>query len=259
MYVRKLQEWRPQFLAGYPSNIYVLARFMEREGVRVPLRAVFTSSEVLTPAERTVIERQFETQVWDRYGTGERLAVGQQCELRSYHQNVEFGVLEVADEVGVRVPLDTRGQLVQTSLTNFSMPLIRYAIEDMGYAMVDGCDCGRGLPLMGPVDGRKDDVIVTPDGRLMPRAGLDQIHEYAFGVERCQLVQHRADELVVRVLPRPEYSDADAAELVKQLQRRLGSQMHIQVELVDTLQLSVTGKERFIISELDPYRAEVRQ
>jgi len=251
IYIRKLQEWQPKFIAGYPSNVFTLARFMEREGVQIPVQAIFTSSEILTPTERKVIEKQFACQVWDRYGTGERLVVGQQCEYGNYHQNVEFGILQVDSPRGEPAPLRSKGELIHTGLTNFSMPLIRYASEDIGYVINKPCPCGRGLPLMGPVDGRKDDVIVTTDGRLMPRAGLDQIHEFVENMERCQLVQERIGEVIVRVLPRPGFNDADAAELIRQLRKRLGRGTEVRVELVDDLPLTVTGKERFIVSKVN--------
>lgn len=251
-YLEKLRQWRPKFIAGYPSNVYVLARFMERESIQIPVQAVLTSSEVLTPTERKVIERQFACKVWDRYGTGERLVVGQQCEHRSYHQNMEYGVLQIDSPLGEPASTGTKGELIQTSLTNFSMPLIRYCSEDTGYLVGGSCPCGRGLALMGPVDGRKDDVIVTADGRLMPRAGLDQIHEFVENIERCQLVQERVGEVLVRVLPLPGFSEADAAELKRQLHRRLGASTDVRVEIVAELSLTVTGKERYIVSKVNP-------
>ena len=251
LYIDKLRKWRPKFIAGYPSNVFTLARFMEREGEQIAVEAVFTSSELLTPTERKIIEKQFACRVWDRYGTGERLVVGQQCEYGNYHQNVEFGILQVDSPRGQPAPVGSKGELIHTGLTNFSMPLIRYASEDIGYVINEPCPCGRGLPLMGSVDGRKDDVIVTTDGRLMPRAGLDQIHEFVENMERCQLVQERVGEVMVRVLPRPGFNDADAAELIHQLRKRLGQGTEVRVEIVEELPLTVTGKERFIVSKVD--------
>jgi len=251
LYVEKLQELRPKFIAAYPSNIFMLARYMEQTGIEVPVQAVFVSSEVTTPTERKIIEKQFRCKVWDRYGSAERAAVSHQCEFGNYHQNVEFGVMQVDSPLGTPALPGQKGEIVQTSLTNFSMPLIRYAIEDVGYSVEDTCACGRTLPLIGPVDGRKDDVIVTADGRFMPRAGLDQIHEFVANLERCQLVQERLGELIVRVLPRPGFNDTDTAELISQLRKRLGPDTTIKVQLVDDLPLSATGKERFIVSRVD--------
>jgi phenylacetate-CoA ligase len=251
LYIRKLQEWRPQFIAAYPSSAYTLARFMEQEGVIIPVRALFTSSEVLSPAERNIIERQFACKVWDRYGTGERLAVSQQCEQGSYHQNSEFGIMQVDSPMGQPAPIKTKGEVVQTGLTNYSMPLIRYAIGDGGYLQNEACSCGRSLPGIGPMDGRKDDVIVTADGRLMPRAGLDQVYEFVKNLERCQLVQERIGEVIVRVLPRPGFGVLDEGELKSQLHLRLGAGTEVIVQVTDNLLLTAAGKERFIISKVD--------
>ncbi len=250
-YVKKLQQWRPEFIAGYPSNLFTLARFMEREKTRIGVQAVFTSSEVLTPTERSAIEDRFLCKVWDRYGTGERLAVSQQCEHGNYHQNVEFGLFQVDSPRGQPAADGQKGELIQTGLTNFSMPLIRYASEDAGSQQKGSCLCGRQLPLMGAVDGRKDDVIVTADHRLMPRAGLDQIHEFVPNLERCQIIQEEIGEVIIRVQPRAGYSESDGQELVSQLGRRLGRGTRIRIQLVDRLELSPTGKERFIVSRLN--------
>jgi phenylacetate-CoA ligase len=251
LYLERLKKWKPKFIAGYPSNMFTLARFMEQQNEQVPVDAIFTSSEALTSVERKVIEKQFVCKVWDRYGTGERLVVSQQCEHGNYHQNVEYGILQIDCPRGQPAPTGNKGELIQTSLTNFSMPLIRYASEDIGYVLDGTCPCGRGLPLMGSVDGRKDDVIVTADGRLMPRAGLDQIHEFVENLERCQLVQERIGEVVVRVVPTRAFNAADSAELVRQLRKRLGQSTQVRIELVDRLDLTVTGKKRFIVSKLD--------
>ena len=250
-YLEMLRKWKPKFIAGYPSNIFTLARFLELKKEYVSLEAIFTSSEVLTPVERKVIERQFQCKIWDRYGTGERLVVGQQCEHGNYHQNVEFGILQIGGPDGMPAPSGVKGELIQTGLTNFSMPLIRYATEDIGWLTNGACRCGRGLPLMGPVEGRKDDVIVTADGRIMPRAGLDQIHEFADNLERCQLVQEKLGEVLVRVLPRPGFGPEDERELANQLSRRLGKGTQVRIDIVDRLDLTISGKERFIVSKLN--------
>lgn len=250
-YVRKLKDWRPEFVAAYPSSLFTLARFMQYLGVRIPVQAIFTSSEALSELERKVIEDQFQCKVWDRYGTGERLAVTQQCEYGNYHQNVEFGIFQVDSPTGEPTPSGEKGTLILTGLTNFAMPLIRYEIGDAGRLIEGECPCGRKLPLAGPVDGRKDDVIVTAEGRLMPRAGLDQIHELVQNIERCQLFQREPGEITVRVQPRPGFDESDRAELVRQLQKRLGRATVIEIEQVEKLELTATGKQRFIVSEVD--------
>lgn len=252
-YVEQLRRWAPRFIAAYPSSIFTLARYMDTIDATIPVEAVFTGSESVSEVERRTIERRF-GKVYDRYGTGERLVVGQQCAEGNYHQNVEFGILQVDRTRGEPAATGEAGELIHTGLTNLSMPLLRYASEDVGYLRDEACPCGRPLPLMGAVEGRKDDVIVTADGRLMPRAGLDQIHEFVERMERCQLLQREPGAVVIRVLPRPGFCADDEAELARQLRKRVGDTTRITVEVVDDLPLTVTGKHRFIVSELEPAR-----
>jgi phenylacetate-CoA ligase len=250
-YLSKLQEWRPRYLAGHPSSLFIFGRFMESQGIQIPVRAVFTSSEALTPLERQVIERQFACRVWDRYGANERLVSSQQCEHGNYHQNAEFGLLQVDWPAGTPAAPGAKGELVQTGLTNLSMPLIRYASGDVGCLCEDRCACGRGLPLMGPVDGRKDSLLVTADGRWVPSVGLERVYQAVEHVERCQLVQKRVGEVIVRVQPQPGFDAADATELVRRLRRLLGAGTEIRVEQVAELRGTANGKRRYVVSEVD--------
>ncbi len=250
LYLDQIRRWGPCYLAGYPSNLFVLARFMNRSGTVIPMKAIFTSSELVTPAERRAIEAAFACRVWDRYGTNERLVVSQQCEEGSYHQNAEFGIAEVEVD-GRPSRVGESGRLLQTGLANRAMPLIRFDIGDIAALSEERCACGRGLPLLNPVEGRREDVLVTAEGRPMPRAGLDQIYEYVDRVEQCQLVQERAGEVIVRVVPRPGFSADDERTLVRELRKRVGEATRVTVERVEALPRSPTGKMRFIVSTLD--------
>jgi phenylacetate-CoA ligase len=250
-YIAQLQEWSPCYIAGYPSALSTLARYARQHQLVIPMRAVFTSSETLTPLDRSVIESVFACKVWDRYGAGERLVTFSECPDGQLHQCAEFGIAEV-DVDGRQARPGEQGRLLCTGLWNSAMPLIRYDSEDVVAVPTQSsvCTCNRGLPLIGPVEGRRDDVLVTSEGRLMPRAGLDQIYEYIDTIDRCQLVQERRGEIVVKVIPRPGFTAAQESELVRQLRRRIGYGTAVQVMLVNNIPPSASGKIRFIVSRL---------
>jgi len=67
-YVDALRKFRPMGLEGYPSSIYALARFMAEQGITIPLKAVFTTSETLEPRQKQLIEEVFACRVFDYYG-----------------------------------------------------------------------------------------------------------------------------------------------------------------------------------------------
>jgi phenylacetate-CoA ligase len=70
-------------------------------------------------------------------------------------------------------------------------------------------------------------------------------------VDASQLVQTDLDRLLIRLVPRPEYSPDDAAHLVRELKARLGADMRIDIELVKELPRTARGKFKWVISEID--------
>ncbi|MGH9592468.1 MAG: hypothetical protein ACRD5L_05210, partial [Bryobacteraceae bacterium] len=57
-YVEEFNRFRPEFVRGYPSSIYIFTQFAASEGLRLHApQAVLSSSETLSPEMRVVIER----------------------------------------------------------------------------------------------------------------------------------------------------------------------------------------------------------
>jgi phenylacetate-CoA ligase len=132
------------------------------------------------------------------------------------------------------------------------MPLIRYQTTDRTALKTHACACGRPLPLMEDVTTKAEDLLRLRDGRLVPPSVLTHPFKPLDSIEASQLVQTDLDRLVVRLIPRPEYSDKDAHHLVRELKARLGEDMRIDIELVESLPRTARGKFKWVISEVDP-------
>ena len=65
-------------------------------------------------------------------------------------------IMEFVDGNGEEVSSGERGEIVYTSLLHYAQPLIRYAVGDVGVPVDGECPCGRKLPLMKVVEGRRD-------------------------------------------------------------------------------------------------------
>ena len=73
-----------------------------------------------------------------------------------------------------------RGPLLVTGFANRATPLLRYRVGDVGTRSKHPCPCGRAGDVFVEVDGRVEDYVQTPDGRLVGRlkqsaAPADQI------------------------------------------------------------------------------------
>ncbi len=65
-YLQKMKEWRPKYLRGYPSSLYILARMAKDANMELPpVEGILTASETLLPAYRETIESAFGAKVYD--------------------------------------------------------------------------------------------------------------------------------------------------------------------------------------------------
>lgn len=251
-YFAALREFQPRVIDGYPSSLYVLARVLLKRSERLPLKAAITSSETLYDFQREAIETAFECRVFDYYAAAERVTFAVECDHhQGHHLCEEYGITEILDDDAQAVPDGREGLMVGTSLHNIGMPMLRYQTADRTALKTGACACGRPLPLMEDVTTKAEDLLRLRDGRLIPPSVLTHPFKPLDSIEASQLVQTDLDRLVVRLVPRPEYSEKDAQHLVRELKARLGNDMRVDIELVDSLERTARGKFKWVISQVD--------
>ena len=250
-YVEALARFRPAALDGYPSTLYLIARYLQHVGETFPLRAAITSSETLYDFQREVIEERFQCRVFDYYALAERVIFSGECDRHEgHHVAMEYGLAEVTDANGEPCPRGKAGRLVGTSLHNFAMPLLRYVTNDMTALRPDACSCGRGLELLEDVTTKAEDVLTLKDGRLISPSVLTHPFKPLDCIAGSQIVQTAPDAITVRLIPGAGYNDDLTHHLVSELQARLGDDTRIDVQVVDELETSANGKFKWVISHV---------
>ena len=250
-YFEALRQFQPAVLDGYPSTLYLLAKYLQNRGERFPLRAAVTSSETLYDFQREAIESSFSCRVFDYYALAERAVFSHECDRHEgHHLAMEYGLAEVTDPSGGPLPRGQSGRLVGTTLHNKAMPLIRYATNDMTALRPGACSCGRGLELMEDVTTKAEDVLTLPDGRLISPSVLTHPFKPLDCIEGSQIVQTAPGAVTVRLIPGANYSDALTHHLVRELTARLGDGVRVEVQMVDKLETSANGKFKWVISHV---------
>lgn len=138
--------------------------------------------------------------VVDNYSSQEVGAIALECpESGLYHVQSESLIVEVLDDAGAPCSAGQIGRVVVTDLHNFATPLIRYELRD--YAEVGPvCPCGRGLPTLARVLGRRRNMVMLPGGEHhWPLVGLHRYREVA-AILQYQLVQHSLEEVEMRLV-----------------------------------------------------------
>jgi phenylacetate-CoA ligase len=71
-----------------------------------------------------------------------------------------------------------------------------------------------------------------------------------FPVKEAQYVQKSLSEILIRIVKDMSYHDETTNDIVKEVRKRLGSAISINVEFVDNIERGPGGKLRTVISEI---------
>jgi phenylacetate-CoA ligase len=251
VYLEALRSHNIQYVLGYASSLYTLAQtILERDLTAPALQVAISNAEPLFDYQRAAIEQAFRCTMRNTYGMSENVCGASECAAATMHLWPEMGVLEVLDDTHDR-PLaeGEMGRFICTGLLNTDMPFIRYEIGDRGALAMHnaGCQCGRTLPAIQAIEGRMDDVIITPDGRRVGR--LDPVFKADMPIHEAQIIQKTIDHITVRFVPASNYTTKDGELIISRLCDRVGA-IHIDLEMVDTIPREANGKFRAVISHV---------
>lgn len=242
-YAALIRQWKPEKLYGYASALALLAGFLSRLGWEAPdgwPRAVFTTAEPLYEFQRTTIQSVFRCPVSVEYGSRDAGLVANECPAGGFHVCAE----------GILVETTPDGEILVTNFDSWALPIIRYRTGDVGKLEPRPCPCGRGLPLLRNVEGRRTDFLVTPSGRVLHALAAIYVLREIPEVNQFQVVQERLDRLVVRVRPEGSRLPPEACErIIKSLGRLFEGKADILVEEADRL-TSPSGKHRYVVSHV---------
>ncbi len=250
-YADAIDHFGPETIIGYVGPLHELARWIDRQG-RTPHRPrrVLGAAEALMPHQRETIERVFGAPAYDTYGCREVMLIAAECEARDgLHLNIDHLHVEFLDP-GAGAEVDGPRELVITDLSNDGMPLMRYLNGDLGTPGKTACACGRGLPKLAKVDGRKLDALRTADGRLLPGEYFVHTLMTLGGFSKYQVLQRRIDALVVRLVPGPDYGVHVEDAIRAELRKLVGDSIAIEFDQVDRIALTASGKHRVTVCEL---------
>lgn len=242
--VDALERMQPSFLRGWPSCLYIIARWMNRNNRRIAApKFIITSSENLYQYMRSRIEHVFGAKVVDGYGQSEFVAYALQCQLcQGYHVQMETGIMELIPYRGAL------SEIVGTCLWNFAMPFIRYATGDLAIKQQQPCPCGRKSWLLSEIVGRTADLVYRQEQSDSAYA-LGQCTFYDLEeIKESQILLEDDNTVNVKVVPRGELSSRTKDLIRCEIEKVLGtSPMTVIIEEVDQVSPLERGKRPLIV------------
>ncbi len=195
MLLSMLDRVRPTVIVSVPSFLRRIAAYAQEKGVDLaagPVRKLVCIGEPVRNADFSLnalgerLHEAWGTPPLSTYGVTE-LAVSM-CECENGcggHVHPELVYIEIIDENGRRVEEDFKeGEIVATSLGVDGMPLLRFRTGDWSFLVRQPCACGSWTPRIGPILGRRNQVMKIKGTSVYPSAvqkvldGIDEVAEY---------------------------------------------------------------------------------
>ncbi|MEZ4889336.1 MAG: AMP-binding protein [Crocinitomicaceae bacterium] len=117
------------------------------------------------------IQQDWDVELYSTYASTEMGAAFTECLAQNGgHLNPDLIHLEVIKEDGSHAQNNEIGEVVVTTLGVEGTPLIRYKTGDLARLHTTTCACGRTTPRLGPIIGRKNQLIKYKGTTIFPNA-----------------------------------------------------------------------------------------
>ena len=244
-YAKAICDANVKWMHGYPSLISLFADYVINQSLVVPpLTVVTTGSENLLASQKKKIEKAFNTKVVELYGQSEGVAIISECASRQLHVDEDYSCVEFISIEGSK----NEYKIVGTNWHNKAFPLFRYDTGDV--VTIDDkvkCTCSLSGRIVCSIDGREEDYIVLENGVKVGR--LDHPFKDMVNVREAQIIQKKDYTVLVRIVKGENYADRDEKGLIKELRKRIGKDVIINLEYVEKIWRTKTGKLRFVVKE----------
>lgn len=257
-YLLEIDRWSPDLIIGYADSLFAIAKYAINNKIKLEGRfKVVSSAGTLFPEYRKVIKSVFRGNVYNRYGTRELGNIAFECEQHDgLHISMSTHHVEILSDDGHTLTEGEDGNIIVTTLTNYSMPLLRYKVGDMGVLTKKECRCGRSTDRIVDISGRSSDMIKINGGIISP---FFIIH--LFGVvhnpqwlEKFQVIQQSEKVFIIKLVINNDFDKTkvirETTPITKDLERVLGPDVNINYTVVDEIQNTESGKYRYVVCEI---------
>ena len=252
-HVELLKKIKPDIIYGYPSNLTLLALYIREKGIKaINPKIIFSVAEALEPKAKEAIDSIMHVNTCDILGTIELGDIAWQCEKRGgYHTSADAVIIEFLKD-GRPVKPGEEGKIVCTSLYGYTMPFIRYAVDDVCVPSDRFCPCGRTLPMMESIKGRANDFIVLPDGQIVASCFLVIIMQAFHDVAQYRIIQQDKKRIIVHLVKGKEFNGRTTELIKEEIKKVTGNTLEVEVEILEKLNRDESGKIRTVVSKVIP-------
>ena len=205
-------KFKPTYIIAVPSFLLKLIEYAQQHHIDVnasgikgaicigePLREEDFSLNTLSQK----IKANWNIELFSTYASTEMSTAFTECEqLQGGHHHPELIIVEILDPNDTPVAQGEAGELTITTLGVEGMPLLRFKTGDIVKAHHSKCNCGRNTIRLGPVIGRKKQMIKYKGTTLYPPAMHNILND--FNKIECYIIEiscntFGTDEILIKI------------------------------------------------------------
>jgi phenylacetate-CoA ligase len=254
-FVDRFSKDKFEYINGYTSSIVLLARYCQSKNrvlksICPTLKMVITTSEMLFPDDRLLLEEWLGIPVINEYGASEVGLIAMQNAQGDFEINQQNLYVEVVDEENQPVPEGAIGSILVTDLYNKAHPMIRYKIGDLGSLQT----LENGIRVLKDLQGRVSDMVLLPSGKVVP--GLTfyyvtkAIIKEDLDILEFIVIQKELASFEIQYVSKSDMGDALKKEIQKSMDEYLEPGLAVIYTRHEFLDRSKRGKLKQFINEV---------
>ncbi len=238
-------KFSPEVIHSYPTLLYLFARYINENNLPpIKVQGLLLTSDVFLFNHYMNFKKAFgNPRIYGSYNMSEHVALGkamvdegnktigyQLDNLYAYNENLK-------DKYG-------NYEIVGTSYWNEAMPFIRYRTQDFGKINNEG--------FIKSLDGRGQTFLTTKKGDKIAGISILALEDYVWNyVEAIQFVQHERGKLIIRIIPRLDYTDGIGKKIILDIEQKWPGLFDYEIHIVEEITKGRSTKVNSIIVDMN--------
>ncbi|MDQ0067115.1 phenylacetate--CoA ligase family protein [Chryseobacterium lathyri] len=242
--------YKPKYLITVPSFLLKMIDYAEKHGLDYKNSSVYGAvciGESIKNQDFTdnilsqKIKEKWNIKLFSTYASTEMSTAFTECEFQiGGHHHPELIITEILDDNENPVQEGENGELTITTLGVEAVPLLRFKTGDIVKAHYEPCSCGRNTIRLGPVVGRKQQMIKYKGTTLYPPAMNDILND--FNTILCYQIVIQSNEIGLDEIIIKLSTEQDHDNFVNEVRDHFRAKLRVspKIEIVDFDILSKT-------------------
>ena len=182
-----IERMGPTVIVGVPTFLKKLGLYLQEMGIdpaKTAVSKLVCIGEPLRDKDLALLEvgddlqNIWQAKTFSTYASSEIVTTFCECtSQQGGHLHPDLAVVEIVNENGTVLPPGTTGELVVTPMSVEGMPLVRFRTGDISFLISTPCSCGRFSARLGPILGRRKQMMKIRGTTLYPQAVYSVLEE----------------------------------------------------------------------------------